>query len=326
MAWVIRMSVACALAAMLAPSAGYAQERYPTRPIRLVIPYAPGGGTDVMARRFAIRMGPVLGRNLVPDNRGGAGGNICTAEVARAAPDGYTLLVGVSSTLAINPWAMVNASYDAERDFTPIVVLGVVPMAIVAHPSVGTSLKQVIARAAGMPGKLSYGSAGIGTINHLAFELFRKEAGGLDIVHVPYKGSGPAVQELIAGQIPFVAATFSAMLGHHRSGRVRILAVTSERRSRSEPAIPTAVEQGLPGLVASTWQALLAPAGTPKAAIDTLHRASLVVFADEAFQKDLETLAIEPVADSSPESATRFIAQERARWGPIVRDSGFKLE
>jgi tripartite-type tricarboxylate transporter receptor subunit TctC len=322
----MRLCAACAVIAALFAAASHAQEPYPTRAVRLVIPYAPGGGTDVMARRFAMKLGPALGRQLIPDNKGGAGGSMGTAEVARAAPDGYTLLVGVSSTLAINPWAMLNPPYDAEKDFTPVVIMGTVPMTIVVHPSVGTSLKQLIARARTMPGKLSYGSAGVGSINHLTAELFKKEAGGLDIVHVPYKGSGPAVNELIAGEIPMIAATFSAMVGHHRSGKARMLAVTAEKRSQAAPEIPTAVEQGLPGMVAATWQGLLAPAGTPKSVIDILYKASRAVLNDSAFHKELEALAIEPVTDSTPESAARFIQKERAKWGPIVKATGFKME
>ena len=322
----LRRRAAYAAALVLVASGVHAQDKYPSRAVRLVIPYAPGGGTDVMARRFALKIGSVLGRNLIPDNKGGAGGLMGTAEVARAAPDGYTLLIGVSTTLSINPWAMQNPPYDPDRDFSPVVVMGTVPMVIVAHPSVGSSLAQLIARVKANPGKFSYGSAGVGSINHLTGELFKKEAGGLDIVHVPYKGSGPAVQELIAGQIPLVMATFSAMLGHHRSGKARILAVTAEQRSRAAPEIQTAAEQGLPRMVALTWQVLLAPAGTPKAIIDTLYRASITVMVDEAFQKDLEALAIEPVTDSSPDKAAQFIQKERAKWGPIVKASGFKIE
>lgn len=320
----VQLLLAASVAAL--PVLGHAQDKYPSRSIRLVIPFAPGGGTDLTARRFAARLGPAMGRNLIPDNKGGAGGALGTADAARATPDGYTLLVGVPSTLAINPWAMRNPPYDADKDFAPIVVVGTVPMAIVVHPALGSSLKQLIAYAKAHPGKLSYGSAGVGSINHLTAELFKKEAGGLDIVHVPYKGSGPAVQDVIAGQIPLVAATFSAMIAHHRSGKARMLAITSEKRSKAAPEIPTAIEQGLPGMLAGTWQALLAPAGTPKTVIDALYRASHAILNSESFHKELETLAIEPVVDSNPESAARFIQQERARWGPIIKESGFQLD
>ncbi len=319
------LTIALILMLNLFPIPARSQDAYPNRPVRLVIPYAPGGGTDVMGRKFATKISPVLGRTMIVDNKPGAGGTLGTVEVSRSNPDGYTLLLGTSSTHAINPWAMDNPPYDPVKDFSPVMVLAVVSMVIVSHPSVATSLKELIARAKVNKGKYSYGSAGVGSINHLTGELFKKEAGGLDIVHVPYKGSGPAVQDLIGGQIPLVMATFSAMLPFHRSGKARILAVTSDTRSKAAPDIPTAVESDLPGMVAQTFQALFTPAGTPKPIIDRLWRAGTVVVNDEAFLKDLEALTIEPVTDSNPEKAAQFIQKAHEKWGPIVKESGFKI-
>ena len=304
-----------------------AQGKYPERAIRLVVPFAAGGGTDIMGRRFANKVTPVLGQNVFVENRGGAGGTIGTAEVARAKPDGYTLLVGTSSTHAINPTAMENLSYDPVKDFAPIAVLGVIPMVIAVHPSVpAKTLRELVARVKATPGKYSFGSAGIGSINHLTGELFKKQAGGLDIVHVPYKGAGAALLDLIAGQIPIAMITVSSATAHYRSGKVRILATFGEKRSNAAPDIPTAVELGVPGMLAYTFNVVLAPVATPKPIIDRLYQATVKVMTDEAFQKDLESLSIEPVTDSDPEKATQFIRDELAKWAPIIKATGTKAQ
>lgn len=303
-----------------------AQGKYPERPVRLVIPFAPGGGTDIMGRRFANKVAPLLGQNVFVDNRGGAGGTIGTAEVARAKPDGYTLLLGTSSTHAINPSAMDNPPYDPVKDFVPIAVVGIIPMVIAVHPIVAGSLQDLIKRVRGNPGKYSYGSAGMGSINHLTGELFKKQAGRLDIVHVPYKGAGAALVDLIAGQIPIAIVTVSSATALHRSGKVRVLATFGEKRSNAAPDIPTAVELGVPEMLGYTFNVLLAPAGAPKPIVDQLHQATMKVMSDAAFQKDLEGLSIEPVTDSNPEKATQFIKDELAKWAPIIKATGTKVQ
>jgi tripartite-type tricarboxylate transporter receptor subunit TctC len=199
-------------------------------------------------------------------------------------------------------------------------------MAIAVHPSVAKSLQELIKRVRASPGKYSYGSTGVGGINHLAGELFKKQTGGLDIVHVPYRSSGQSVQDLVAGQIPIVSGTFSSLVTYHRSGKARILAVFSEKRSDVEPSIPTASEVGVPDMVASTFNVLLAPAGTPKALIEQLHQATMKVMSEAAFQKDLDRLTIEPVTDSNPEKAARFIKSELAKWAPVIKESGIKVQ
>lgn len=297
-----------------------AQEQYPERAIRLVIPFAPGGQTDIMGRRYGAKLTPLLGQQVIPDNRSGGGGTIGSAEVARAKPDGYTLMVATSSSHAINPTAMPKIPYDAIKDFSPVAVLGTVPMSIVVHPSLpAKDLRQFVALAKARPGQLSYGSTGIGGINHLGGELLKMQAGGLDIVHVPYKSSGLSLQDLIGGHIPIVISTLSAALNQHREKRVRILAVANDTRSRAAPEIPTAVESGVPGMIAYTFNVILGPAGTPKPVIDRLYKTTASIMADDAFIKDLVGLGIEPITDSNPQHAAEFIKREIARWAPVVK-------
>lgn len=320
------LAIAMVLTLGLVPLLVQAQGKYPERPIRLVIPFAPGGNTDIVGRLFGNKITPLLGQSVVIDNKSGAGGTIGSADVARARPDGYTLLLATSSSHAINPFVMANVSYDPVKDFTPIDVIGITPMAIAVHPTVAKSLQELIKRVRANPGKFSYGSCGTGSICHVAGELFKKQTGGHDIVHVPYRSSGQSVQDLVAGQIPVVAGTVSSLITYHRSGKVRILAVFSEKRSNVEPDIPTAIELGVPGLVAATFNVLLAPAGTPNALIEQLHQATMKVMSDAAFQKDLDRLTVEPVTDSNPEKAARFIKSEIAKWTPIIKASGMKVQ
>ena len=320
------LAIAILLTLGLGPLPAQAQGKYPERPIRLVIPFAPGGNTDIVGRQLGNKITPLLGQSVVIDNKSGAGGTIGSADVARARPDGYTLLLGTSSSHAINPTAMENVPYDPVKDFAPIDVIGITSMAIAVHPTVAKSLQELIKRVRANPGKFSYGSCGTGSICHVTGELFKKEAGGLDVVHVAYRSSGQSVMDLVAGQIPIVAGTFSSLVTYHRSKHVRVLAVFSEKRSNAEPDIPTAIELGMPGMVAATFNVLLAPAGTPNAVIEHLHQATMKVMSDAAFQKDLDRLTVEPVTDSSPEKAARFIKSELVKWAPIIKASGIKVQ
>lgn len=302
------------------PQRAQAQERYPERPVRLVIPFAPGGQTDIMARRLAVKATPLLGQQVVPDNRSGAGGTIGSTEVARAKPDGYTMLMATSSTHAINPTAMDKIPYDALKDFAPVAVLGTIPMAVVVHPSIpARHLRELVALAKARPGQFSYGSTGIGGINHLGGELFKLQAGKLDITHVPYKSSGLALQDLMGGHMPITISTVSSAMQAHRDKRVRILAVASETRSQAAPDIPTAIEAGVPGMVAYTYNALLFPAGTPGVVIDRWHKTAATIMADEAFVKELIGLGVEPIRDSNPQHAADFLKRELARWVPVIK-------
>lgn len=309
---------ACAVLAVV-PGA-QAQEKYPERAVRLVIPFAPGGQTDIMARRLAVKASPMLGQQLLADNRAGAGGTIGSAEVARAKPDGYTMLMATSSTHAINPTAMEKIPYDALKDFAPVAVLGTIPMAIVVHPSIpARTLRDLVGMATTRPGQLSYASTGVGGINHLGGELFKLQAGRLDITHVPYKSSGLALQDLMGGHIPITVSSVSSAMTAHRDKRVRILAVAAETRSQAAPDIPTAIEAGVPGMLAYTYNALLFPAGTPAGIIDRWTKTAATIMADNAFVKELIALGVEPIKESNPHHAADFMKRELARWAPVIK-------
>jgi tripartite-type tricarboxylate transporter receptor subunit TctC len=312
--------LAVALGSLAAPL--HAQPRYPERPVRVVIPFAPGGNTDLMGRRFGARLTPLLGQTIVIDNRAGAGGNIGAAEVARARPDGYTLLIGTSSTHALNPLTFEDMPYDPVKDFAPVAVLGISHMVIAVHPTIAGSLRDLVAKVKAQPGRYSYGSSGLRTNVHLTGEMFIRQAGGLDLLHVPYKGGGQAVQETIAGQIPVVITAISSATPYHRAGRLRILAVFSEARSKALPEVPTAIESGVPGMLSSSLNVLFGPAGTPRAIVDVLHQATVKIVADAAFQADLDTLGMDPVTDATPERTAQLIKDEIARWTPVVQAAG----
>lgn len=301
----------------------WSQSSYPDRPIRLVIPFAPGGQTDILGRRFAQQLDLTFKQPVVVENKGGAGGTIGSLDVARAKPDGYTLLLGTSSTHSISPVAMATPPYDPVKDFTPISVLGIIPMVIAVHPAVpAKNLKELIALIRANPGKYSFGSAGMGSINHLTGELFKSLSGGLDLTHVPYKGSGQSVQDLLGGQIPVLMATFSSVIGYHRSGRLRILAITTEERSPVASDIPTAIESGIPGFVSYTYNLLFGPPNLPKDVLSKLSSATHKIMNDPAFGKQLQEIMIEPVKDSTPDQALAFVRAELSRFAPIIKATG----
>jgi tripartite-type tricarboxylate transporter receptor subunit TctC len=305
--------------------AARAQEKYPERPIRLIVPFSPGGQTDNVSRRLGDAVSPILGQQIIIDNRAGAAGTIGSTEAARAKPDGYTILMATSSTHAINPTMMSRIQYDAVNDFAPVIAIATGPMTISVHPSVPVrTLMQLVADIKSRPGEYSYGGAGVGSVNHLAGELFKSKAGNLQIVFVPYKGAGPVVVDLIGGQIPMASTSLSSVLPHHRSGRLRTLAVMKEGRSVGAPDIPTAVEGGLPGAVAYTFNIVFAPAGTPRVAIDTLANALRKVMANHAFLDTLVKIGVDPVTDSSPEKAGVMLRAEIAKWRPLIVSLGLK--
>lgn len=320
---------ACAAALVvlvLAPGYTAAQTKFPERPLRLVVPFAPGGVNDIIGRRYAQEMTRVLGQTMIVDNRGGAAGAIGSVEAARAKPDGYTLMIANSTTHVINQIAVSKLPYDALKDFAPIAVITVVPTGVAVHPSLpARNLKQLIALAKANPGKLSYGSAGAGSITNLTGELFKKLGGGLNIVHIPYKGAGPGLQDLVAGHIPMYTPTISpAPLSYHKEGRIRMLAVCAEKRLQAVPDIPTAIEAGMPEMVVYSFNGIFTTAGVPRAVVDQLHQATLKVMSDADFQAFLRTAGAEPVTDSSPEKTTQFLKKEIARWTPIIDDAGLR--
>jgi tripartite-type tricarboxylate transporter receptor subunit TctC len=321
----VAVSLIVAGVAQWGASAALAEEKYPDRPIRLIVPFSPGGQTDNVSRRIGDAISPILGQQIVIDNRAGAAGTIGSTEAARAKPDGYTILMATTSTHAINPTMMSRIQYDAIEDFAPVIVIATGPMTISVHPSVPVrTLLQLVADVKSRPDQYSYGGAGVGSVNHLAGELFKARAGNLKILYVPYKGAGPAVVDLIGGQIPMASTSLSSVLPHHRSGRLRTLAVMKEGRSVGAPEIPTAIEGGVPGAVAYTFNIIFAPAGTPRDAIDTLANALQKVMAKQAFLDTLVKIGVDPVTDSSPEQAAAMLRTELAKWRPLIVSLGLK--
>jgi tripartite-type tricarboxylate transporter receptor subunit TctC len=318
-------STAVAATALVATAAS--QERYPARPIRLVIPSVPAGVHDVIGRVWAEKVKPQLG-TIVVDNRGGGGGLIGANDVAHAQPDGYSILLGSTTTHVLLTPTMANPPYDPVKDFSAVAVFAASSTSVVINASVpARTLAELIAYAKANPGKLSYGSAGNGSITNLAGELFRLRAGGLDIVHVPYKGIGQAVGDLIGGQIPMLSANATAqILDLHRAGKVRVLAVNARARVKSAPDIPTAIESGLPEMVAQTTFGVFAPAGTPRPILERINAVTQDAMAEPQFQAELLRLGFEPVLDVGPDKAAGVFKEELARWTPILKTTSTKPE
>jgi tripartite-type tricarboxylate transporter receptor subunit TctC len=313
--------------AVAAAATAAAQERYPVRPIRLVIPSVPAGVHDVIGRVWAEKVKPQLG-TIVIDNRGGGGGLIGANDVAHAQPDGYSILLGSTTTHVLLTPAMANPPYDPVKDFSAVAVFAASSTSVVINASMpARTLAELIAYAKANPGKLSYGSAGNGSITNLAGELFKLRAGGLDIVHVPYKGIGQAVSDLIGGQIPMLSANATAqILDLLRAGKVRILAVNARARVKSAPDIPTAIEAGLPDMVAQTTFGVFAPAGTPQPILERINAVTQDAMADPQFQNELLRLGFEPVLDVGLDKAAGVFKEELARWTPILKTTSTKPE
>jgi tripartite-type tricarboxylate transporter receptor subunit TctC len=316
---------AAVCAAALAPAA-FAQGAYPSRPIRLVVPFPPGGPTDLYARQYADRLGKVLGQNVIIENKAGASGVIGALEVMRAAPDGYTLLFGTASTHALYNLIAEKPQYDALRDFAPIAILGGAPIVIVANPAMPATLKGALDQARAQPGTLSYASPGQGTMMHLFAERVKKEAGNVDIQHVPFKGAGQARPALLGGQVQFMTDTLGASLPDHRAGKARILAIAASKRSDAAPDVPTVDEAlGTKGFEAVLWNAVIAPAGTPAPILDTLAAATAKALADPSLRESLDKLGITPELGSTPAAASAYMRAEMARWKPVIDALGVKL-
>jgi tripartite-type tricarboxylate transporter receptor subunit TctC len=314
-----------AAAAMLAPKS-FAQG-FPARPIRLVVPFPPGGPTDLYARQYAAKLGQSAGQPVVIENRAGASGAIGAVEVMRAAPDGYTLLFGTTSTFTLNTLTTDKPQYDSLKNFAYVAMVGGAPIVLVGHPSMPPTLKGVVDLARGSPGKLRYGSPGNGTLMHLAVERMKRESGGIDIGHIPYKGSGQARPALLGGQVELMTDTLGSSLPDHRSGRARILAIAAPKRSPAAPEIPTIEEAlGLKGFEAVLWNAVAAPEGTPAPVLETLASHTNKALSDPALKESLASLGIEPETGSSPAHATAYVRAELARWKTVVDALGVKLQ
>jgi tripartite-type tricarboxylate transporter receptor subunit TctC len=304
-----------------------AQSRFPERPIRLVIPFPPGGGFDAIGRPWAERMKPMLG-TIVVENMGGGGSSLGAAAVARARPDGYTILLGGSSTHITEAILKSRPLYDPLKELEPISNIALSPLALAMHPAVpARDLQEFIAYAKANPGKLSYGSAGVGSMNHLTGELLKSLTGNPDIVHVPYRGSGPATADALSGQVSMVTpAVTGPLLEFHRTGKLRILAVTSPQRLVAAPDIPTAVEAGVAGMVSQQTIGLLAPTGTPRPIIAQIAAASRAALAEPAYQKMLIETGFQPDVESDPEKFRRLIDEDIARWTPVVKAIGLRID
>jgi tripartite-type tricarboxylate transporter receptor subunit TctC len=323
---VLGLGLAALSVRALAPQATLAQARFPERPIRLVIPFPPGGVYDAVGRPFADRMKATLGTMIV-ENQGGAGGSLGAATVARAQPDGYTLLLGGIGPLVINPVAASHTPYDPIKDFEPIAILVVTAFSVAVHPSLPVrTLAELIDYAKANPGKLSYGSAGVGSGNHLTGELI-KSLTGVDIVHVPYRGAGLAITDLISGQIPMIMSNVTGqVIELHKAGKLRMLAVTSTQRLTAAPDIPNAAEAGLPSLISRNFIGVLAPARTPSAIVAQISHAARTTMLDRELQQLFIASGFEPNLNSTPEQARHFVEEEIARWTPIIKSIGLKLD
>jgi tripartite-type tricarboxylate transporter receptor subunit TctC len=316
------LAAAVFLSCQAAPAATAAG--YPDRPIRVIVPSPPGGGTDVTTRMVAPRLSEILGQQLVIDNRGGAAGNIGAEAVARAAPDGYTLLAAIAS-LTSNPYVMKQVPYDLDRDFAPISLTVVVPNVLISHPSLpARNIRELVAFAKSKPGALQYASAGVGSAPHLMMALFATQA-GLTLIHVPYKGAGPALVDVVAGHVPLMASNIVSTLPHVRSGRVRAYGVTSAGRSAAAPDIP-AIAEAVRGYDAVTWFGLLAPAGTPREIVMRLHAGVVAALQDPAVRQRFLADGAEPLPSSSPEEFRDFMRAESKKWSRVVKDAHIQAE
>lgn len=304
-------------------SLSFAQS-YPERPIRLVVPYAPGGTSDILARLIAAPLWNVVGQPVVADNRPGAGSNIGTEIVAKAAPDGYTLLMATPA-ISSNPTLYAKVNWDPVKSFAPITLVTEVPIVLVVHPALSAkSVRDVIALAKAQPGKLNFGSSGSGGIGHLVGELFKSTA-GIDMTHVPYKGNGPALVDLMAGVLNLTFSDLAGASPFIKSGKLRPLAMTTARRSPLMPELPTMIESGVPGFQASSWFAVFAPANTPAPVINKLNADIVKVIGTPEMRERLSGLGFQ-VVGSKPDELATFLKAEIAKWSKVVRESGAKVD
>jgi len=320
--WISARSISATLALACLVGIVHAQT-YPVRAVRVVVGFPPGGGTDIMARVLAPQLSQSLGQPFVVENRPGATTNIASDLVAKSAPDGHTLLFTTSS-LAINASLYKNLTYDALRDFAPVSVFAESPNLLVAHTSAGANVKELLAQAKAKPGAMNYSSAGAGTSQHLAGELFKART-GVNIAHIPYKGTAASLTAVIAGEVHFSFANVPAILGHVRSGRIRALAVLAPKRSELMPEVPTMQEAGVSDVIVPVWYALLAPAGTPREIVKMLNDATVRAARDPALKQKMVEQGADPVGNT-PEEFAKLLREEVAKWAEIVKISGAKAE
>ena len=320
-----RLGRSVAIAAALAAVLGFSQGRaaaadYPDHNITFVVPSPPGGGTDTQARIMAPALSKILGQTIVIENRPGASGNIGAQAVATAKPDGYTILAMISSHV-INPSVLKHVPYDINRDFAMISRTVTVPGVLVGNPKLpAKNMKELLAYMKANPGKVAFGSAGVGSLSHLIMELFQEDA-GVKLLHVPYRGTRPALTDTLSGQVSLMVPDLTIALGQMKAGRLRAYAVTSDTRAPAAPDVPTLAEAGVPGFNAVQWFGIAAPAGTPKAIVDKLHAAIVKALNDPDVQARYKKLAMTPAPSKSPEAYTKFVQDEGARWAKVVKDA-----
>lgn len=311
--------------AFSAISAAAAAQSFPTRPVKLIVPFPPGGGTDILARPIAQKLSAKWGQPVIIDNRGGAGGNIGTKAAADAEPDGYTIILGVLGTHAVNQSLYANAGFDSTRDFAAITMVANTPNIVVVHPSVPVkSVKELIDYAKANPGKLNYATPGNGTPSHLATEMFKSQA-GVNLTHVPYKGSGPALADMLGGQTQVWIANAPVVLPHIKAGKLRALATTSAKRPAIAADLPTLNEAGLRGYEADTWYGLFAPAKTPKPILDKIHADVVAVLRSAEIRERFAAQGAEVVANSS-EEFTKKLHEDVAKWKRVIADLKLRVD
>ena len=316
---------ALALAAFCAIAAPLVQaQKFPERPIRFIVPFPPGGGNDILARVIAPKMAEFLGQPVIVDNRAGAGGNIGADIAAKSAPDGYTIVIA-SNQVTMNPALYAKLPFDIEKDFEPIALAASVPMVLVVHPSVAAgNVSELIALAKANPGKLNYSTPGTGTPQHIAFEVFN-HAAGISITHVPYKGTGPAIADLIGGQVQTAFGTMASLEQQVKAGKLRALAVATPKRSQVMRDVPTVAESGLPGYDVSLWYSILAPAGTPKEIVARISGDIAKTLALPEVRDKLTAQGFD-VSYLNPEQMSELMRRDTARWGKSLREIGLKLD
>ncbi len=318
-------AAAMALGATITTTSALAADatNWPTQPVKLIVPFAPGGTSDVLAREIAARLQVALKQTVVVDNKAGAGGVLGADSVAKAAPDGYTVLLGTIATHAINPALMPKMPYKADRDFAPVILLGKISNVLLIGPGAqARTVKDIVAAAKAKPGDITFASAGQGTSQHLSGEVFRLMTGA-DLTHVPYKGSAPAIQDVMGGQVPMSFETVTVALPQIKAGKVKAVAVTSAKRSAQLPDVPTLAESGVPGFDVSSWQALYLPAGTPPAIVAKLNAEVQKIVAQPEVKAKMESLGLE-YAPNTPAQFTEFQKAEQARWAKVIKDGNVK--
>jgi len=321
------VSLGIALIVALAGASVRAQDSYPSKPVRIMVSFAAGGPTDQVARVMSAKLTELLGQTFLVENRTGAGGNIGAAEVAKAPPDGYTLLMATVSTHAINPGLYKSMPYDPVKDFAPVGQVGVTPCVLAVNPSLPvTDVKGLIALVKANPGKYSYGSSGMGSILHLCGEQFKTSAGGLQMVHVPYRGSAPMMADLVGGQIALAFDALPTVLPQVQAGKIRAIGGGMATRARAMPELPTLQEQGVSGFECYTWNAILAPAKTPARVVAALSDAINKALADAVILKRLQDVGVDPTPGGTPEKLAEFIRSELAKWAPIIDASGARVD